>query len=79
MSLGNLVFMSLGNSAFVVVIIIGAYLLMGFLISAIVGSFMNVELEKYVFATMLFWPLVLVIGAIFQLIRFVKNVFKGEY
>lgn len=79
MSLGSLVFMNLGNSAFVVVIIIGAYLLMGFLISAIVGSFMNVELEKYVFATLLFWPLVLVIGAIFQLIRFIKNAFKGEY
>ena len=59
--------------------IIGGYIFMGFLISAIVGSFMNVELEKYVFASLLFWPLVLVIGAIFQLIRFIKNAFKGEY
>ena len=71
--------MSLGNLVFVVVIIIGAYLLMGFLLSAIVGSFMNVELEKYVLATLLFWPLVLVIGAIFQLIRFIKTMSKGEY
>ena len=61
------------------IFIIDGYIFMGFLISAIVGSFMNVELEKYVFATMLFWPLVLVIGAIFQLIRFIKNAFKGEY
>lgn len=71
--------MSLGNLVFVVVIIIGAYLLMGFLLSAIVGSFMNVELEKYVLATLLFWPFVLVIGAVFQLIRFAKTMFKGEY
>lgn len=59
--------------------IIGGYILMGFLINTIVDSFMNVELEKYVFATMLFWPFVLVIGAIFQLIRFIERMFKGDY
>lgn len=58
---------------------IGVYLLMGFLVSAIVISFTSVELEKYIFAILLFWPFVLVIGAIFQLIRFVKTMFKGEY
>lgn len=73
-----LIFMNIDTFIFYV-FIIGGYIFMGFLISAIVGSFMNVELEKYVFATMLFWPLVLVIGAIFQLIRFIKNAFKGEY
>ena len=59
--------------------IIGGYILIGLLISSIVGSFMEVELEKYVLATLLFWPLVLVIGAIFQLIRFIKTMSKGEY
>lgn len=73
-----LIFMNIHTFIFYA-FIIGGYIFMGFLISAIVGSFMNVELEKYVFATMLFWPLVLVIGAIFQLIRFIKNAFKGEY
>lgn len=73
-----LIFMNIDTFIFYA-FIIGGYIFMGFLISAIVGSFMNVELEKYVFATMLFWPLVLVIGAIFQLIRFIKNAFKGEY
>lgn len=73
-----LIFMNIDTFIFYA-FIIGGYIFMGFLISAIVSSFMNVELEKYVFATMLFWPLVLVIGAIFQLIRFIKNAFKGEY
>ena len=56
--------------------IIGGYILIGLLISSIVGSFMEVELEKHVLATLLFWPLVLVIGAVFQLIYFVKEKFK---
>lgn len=72
-----LIFMNIDTFIFYA-FIIGGYIFIGFLISAIVGSFMSVELEKYVFATMLFWPLVLVIGAIFQLIRFIKNAFKGE-
>ena len=58
---------------------IGGYFLMGFLINAIIGSFMDSEVEDYVFATLLFWPLVLVIGAIFQLIHFIKSGFKGDY
>lgn len=73
-----LIFMNIDTFIFYA-FIIGGYIFMGFLISAIVGSFMSVELEKYVFATLLFWPLVLIIGAIFQLIRFIKNAFKGEY
>lgn len=58
--------------------IIGGYFLLGLLISAIIGSFTDMELENYVFASLLFWPLVLVIGAVFQLIHFFKDMFKGE-
>lgn len=61
------------------IFIVGVYILIGLLLSSIVGSVMDVELEKYVLATLLFWPLVLVIGATFQLIRFVKTMFKGDY
>lgn len=61
------------------IFIIGGYFLLGLLISAIIGSFTDMELENYVFASLLFWPIVLLIGAIFQLIRFIKNAFKGEY
>lgn len=61
------------------VFIIGGYFLLGLLISAIIGSFTDMELENYVFASLLFWPIVLLIGAIFQLINFAKAIFKGEY
>lgn len=71
--------MDLNMLIFYAFIGIGVYLLMGFLVSAIVISFTSVELEKYIFAILLFCPFVLVIGAIFQLIRFVKTMFKGEY
>ena len=59
--------------------IVGGYILIGLLISSIVGSFTDIELEEYIFATLLFWPFVLVIGAIFQLMRFIKIMFKGDY
>ena len=41
------------------IFIVGVYILIGLLLSSIVGSVMDVELEKYVLATLLFWPLVL--------------------
>ena len=37
------------------------------------------NIYDYVLVFLIFWPFVLVIGAIFQLIRFVKTMFKGEY
>lgn len=61
------------------VFIIGGYIVLGLLLSGIIGSFTNMDLEDCIFATMLFWPIVLLIGAIFQLIHFVKAMFKGEY
>lgn len=61
------------------VFIIGGYFLLGLLISAIIGSFTDMELENYVFASLLFWPIVLLIGAIFQLIHFIERMFKGDY
>lgn len=63
----------------VCVIGIGGYFLMGFLINAAIGSFMDSEVEDYIFATLLFWPLILLIGAIFQSIHFIKDMLKGEY
>lgn len=61
------------------IFIIGGYIILGLLLSGVIGSFTNMGLEDYIFATMLFWPIVLLIGAIFQLIHFVKAMFKGDY
>lgn len=61
------------------IFIVGGYIILGLLLSGVIGSFTNMDLEDYIFATMLFWPIVLLIGAIFQLIHFVKAMFKGEY
>ena len=55
--------------------IIGGYILIGFLVSSIIGGFTNMDLEDYVFATLLFWPLILIIGAVFQLFHFGKAMF----
>lgn len=61
------------------IFIVGGYILLGLLLSGIIGSFTDMDLEDCIFATMLFWPIVLLIGAIFQLIHFVKAMFKGDY
>ena len=64
---------------FILALIIGGYIIVGFLICMIIDGFMDVETDKYVLAILIFWPLVILIGAIFQLIHFVKTMFKGEY
>lgn len=64
---------------FILALIIGGYIIVGFLICMIIDCFMDVETDKYVLAILIFWPLVILIGAIFQLIHFVKTMFKGEY
>lgn len=59
--------------------VIGFYIVMGFLISGIIGSFTDIDLEDYIFATLLFWPIVLLVGAVFQLIHFIEAMFRGDY
>lgn len=71
--------MSADTFIIICIFIIGGYIILGLLLSGVIGSFTNMDLEDYIFATMLFWPIVLLIGAIFQLIHFVKAMFKGDY
>lgn len=71
--------MSTDTFIIICIFIIGGYIILGLLLSGVIGSFTDIDLEDYIFATMLFWPIVLLIGAIFQLIHFVKAMFKGEY
>lgn len=39
---------------------------------------MDMDMDDYIFAFLMFWPIALIIASVFQLIRFVKTMFKGE-
>lgn len=54
------------------------YLGIGFLIYGFETTVMDKKTDDYELAFLIFWPLVLVIGAVFQLIHFVIATFKGE-
>ena len=68
--------MSADTFIIICIFIVGGYILLGLLFSCIIGSFTDMDLEDFIFVTMLFWPIVLLIGAIFQLMHFVKDMFK---
>ena len=63
---------------FILALIIGGYIIVGFLICVGIDGFMDVETDQYILAILLFWPLVILIGGAFQLIHFFKDMFKGE-
>lgn len=62
----------------IICLLIVGYIIMGLSISGIIGSFMDMDLDDCIFAALLFWPIVLLIGGIFQLIRFIERMFRGE-
>lgn len=55
------------------------YLGIGFLIYGFETIVMDKNTDNYELALIIFWPITILIGAIFQLIRFIKAMFKGEY
>lgn len=57
----------------------GAYILMGLLLCGIIENFTYLDLDDYVFAALLFWPIVSLIGAVFQLIHLIEAMFRGDY
>lgn len=54
------------------------YLGIGFLIYGFETIVMDKNTDKYVLALIIFWPITILIGAVFQLIHFVIAAFKGE-
>lgn len=62
----------------IICLLIVGYIIMGLSISGIIGSFTDMDLDDCIFAALLFWPIVLLIGGIFQLIHFAIATFKGE-
>ena len=55
------------------------YLGIGFLIYGFETIVMDKNTDNYELALIIFWPITILIGAVFQLIRFIKAMFKGEY
>lgn len=54
------------------------YLILGFLLSILAILVTDMDMDDYIFAFLMFWPIALIIVSVFQLIRFVKTMFKGE-
>ena len=54
------------------------YLGIGFLIYGFETIVMDKNTDDYELALIMLWPLSLLIGAVFQLIRFIIAAFKGE-
>lgn len=55
------------------------YLIFGFLLSVLAMLVIDVDMNNYIFAFLIFWPIALITVSVFQLIRFVKTMFKGDY
>ena len=55
------------------------YLILGFLLSIMAILVMDIDMDDYIFVFLMFWPIALIIASVFQLIHFVKTMFKGEY
>lgn len=55
------------------------YLILGFLLSVLAMLVIDVDMNNYIFAFLMFWPIALITVSVFQLIRFVKTMFKGDY
>ena len=66
------------NTLGIICLLIVGYIIMGLSICGIIGSFMDIDLDDCVFAALLFWPIVLLIGATCQLIRFIERMVRGE-
>lgn len=56
-----------------------AYLGIGFLIYVFETIEMDKNTDNYELVLIIFWPITILIGAVFQLIHFVIATFKGEF
>lgn len=59
--------------------IVGVYLIFGFLLSIMSMGMIDGDMDDYLFALLMFWPIALITVSVFQLIHFIKRVFKGKY
>lgn len=71
--------MSLGTLVYITLLIVVGYLIIGAGFCYVFITFTDGEIEDYLFALLIFWPITVLIGAVFQLIHFVIAAFKGEF
>lgn len=55
------------------------YLAIGIVIYGYEDITRDKNVYDYILVFIIFWPIILVIALVFQLIRFIKAIFKGEY
>ncbi len=55
------------------------YLFLGFLLSVLAMLVIDVDMDNYIFAFLMFWPITLLVASVFQLIHFIERMFKGDY
>lgn len=58
---------------------IAVYLVIGIIIYGYEDILRDKNVYDYVLVFLIFWPIILVVALAFQLIRFIKAIFKGEY
>jgi hypothetical protein len=58
---------------------IAVYLVIGIAIYGYEDIMRDTNVYDYVLVFLIFWPIILVVTLVFQLIRFIKAIFKGEY
>lgn len=58
---------------------IAVYLAIGIIIYGYEDILRDKNVYDYVLVFLIFWPIILVVALVFQLIRFIKAIFKGEY
>lgn len=66
-------------SLYILALCVAVYLGFGFLLSVMAMGIMDGDIDDYLFAFLLFWPIALLVASVFQLINFAKAMFKGEY
>lgn len=60
-------------------LLVCAYIVIGLLIYGFETIVMDKNTDDYELAFLIFWPIVLVIGGICQLIHFIITAFKGDH
>ena len=67
------------NTLGIICLLIVGYIIMGLLVYGFETIVMDKKTDDYELAFLIFWPIVLLVGAICQLIHFIITAFKGEY